>query len=46
MVEEICNLLNNGEIPDLFPQEEKAKIIEEMTTSTTQQANTSHNEKY
>ena len=43
MVEEICNLLNNGEIPDLFPQEEKQKIIEEMSTIG---ANMSHNEKY
>ena len=30
MVEDICNLLNNGEIPNLFPTEEKAKIIEEI----------------
>lgn len=28
MVEEVCNILNNGEIPNLFPPEEKAKIIE------------------
>jgi dynein heavy chain, axonemal len=28
MVEEVCNILNNGEIPNLFPTEEKAKIVE------------------
>ena len=31
MYEDICNLLNNGEIPNLFPLEEKAKIIEEIS---------------
>lgn len=31
MVEEVCNILNNGEIPNLFPPEEKAKIIEEIS---------------
>lgn len=30
MVEEVCNILNNGEIPNLFPPEEKAKIIEDI----------------
>jgi dynein heavy chain len=30
MLEDICNLLNNGEIPNLFPLEEKAKIVEEL----------------
>jgi dynein heavy chain len=30
MVEELCNLLNNGEVPNLFPSEERAKIIEEV----------------
>ena len=27
MYEDISNLLNNGEVPNLFPLEEKAKII-------------------
>jgi dynein heavy chain len=31
MVEDICNVLNNGEVPNLFPLEEKVKIIEEMS---------------
>lgn len=39
-MEEICNILNNGEIPNLFPMEDKAKIIEEI------QANGTPNEKY
>lgn len=39
-VEEICNILNNGEIPNLFPVEEKAKIIEDITINGTP------NEKY
>ena len=30
MYEDISNLLNNGEVPNLFPFEEKAKIIEEI----------------
>lgn len=34
MVEDICNILNNGEVPNLFPQEEKIKIIEEMSSFT------------
>lgn len=29
-LEDICNLLNNGEVPNLFPVEERNKIIEEM----------------
>lgn len=29
-LEDICNILNNGEVPNLFPAEEKAKIIEEI----------------
>ncbi|EGR32288.1 hypothetical protein IMG5_089580 [Ichthyophthirius multifiliis] len=33
MLEEICNILNNGEIPNLFPQEEKTEIIEEIGQS-------------
>lgn len=31
MLEQICNLLNNGEIPNLFPLEEKAKLIEDLS---------------
>jgi len=27
MVEEVCNILNNGEIPNLFPAEEKGNIV-------------------
>jgi dynein heavy chain len=34
MVEDICNILNNGEVPNLFPVEEKLKIIEEMSGQT------------
>ena len=33
MIEDICNLLNNGEIPNLFQNEEKQKIIEEISNS-------------
>ena len=32
MVEDICNILNNGEVPNLFPIEEKARIIDEMSS--------------
>lgn len=39
MVEDISNLLNNGEIPNLFPQDEKLKIIDEFEEGT-------NNEKY
>lgn len=42
MVEDICNILNNGEVPNLFPTEEKNKIIEEMSSYT----NGTPNEKY
>lgn len=42
MVEDICNILNNGEIPNLFPADEKAKIIEDMGSQVTG----STNEKY
>jgi len=31
MVEDICNLLNNGDIPNLFPIEEKSKIVDEIS---------------
>jgi len=30
MLEDICNILNNGEVPNIFPMEEKAKIIEDV----------------
>ena len=30
MYEDISNLLNNGEVPNLFPLEEKAKIVEDI----------------
>ena len=30
MLEQICNLLNNGEVPNLYPTEEKAKLIEDL----------------
>lgn len=39
MIEDISNLLNNGEIPNLFPAEEKSKIIEEFNEG-------SNNEKF
>ena len=32
MVEDICNILNNGEVPNLFPLEEKTRIIDEMSS--------------
>ena len=31
MLEDVCNMLNNGEVPNLFPMEEKAKIVEEVS---------------
>lgn len=31
MIEDVCNILNNGEVPNLFQLEERQKIIEEMT---------------
>ena len=34
MLEDVCNILNNGEVPNLFPNEEKAKIIEEVSSYT------------
>ena len=33
MVEDVCNILNNGEVPNLFPPDEKMKIIEEIGSS-------------
>lgn len=42
MVEDICNILNNGEVPNLFPTEERNKIIEEMSSYI----NGTPNEKY
>lgn len=41
-VEDICNILNNGEVPNLFPLEEKMKIIEDVGSNV----NGSSNEKY
>lgn len=32
MLEDICNLLNNGEIPNLFGMEEKAKLLEDLSS--------------
>jgi dynein heavy chain len=31
MLEQICNLLNNGEVPNLYPAEEKSKLIEDLS---------------
>jgi dynein heavy chain len=31
LLEDICNLLNNGEIPNLFGFEEKAKLLEDLS---------------
>ncbi len=42
MVEDVCNILNNGEVPNLFPAEEKAKIIEDIGSAQ----GGSNNEKY
>ena len=36
ILEDISSLLNNGEIPNLFPADEKAKIIEEISSVITQ----------
>lgn len=33
MVEDICNLLNNGEITSLWNVEDKAKLLEEVEGS-------------
>ena len=30
MLEDVCHILNNGEVPELFLNEEKVKIVEEM----------------
>lgn len=35
MLEDVCNILNNGEVPNLFPMEEKLKIIEEVGSIVT-----------
>ena len=40
MVEEICNLLNNGEIASIWNAEDKAKLLEDVESSGTP------NEKY
>lgn len=31
MLEDVCNILNNGEVPNLFPPDEKQKIIDEIS---------------
>ena len=31
MIEDICNILNNGEVPNLFKPDERQKIIEEIS---------------
>jgi len=31
MLEDVCNIMSHGEIPHLFPPEERIKIQEEMT---------------
>ena len=33
MLEEVCNILNKGEVPNLFEVDEKQKIINEMESS-------------
>ena len=43
MWEDISNLLNNGEVPNLYPIEEKAKIVEEISQFVTSGTN---NQKY
>ena len=40
MVEDICNLLNNGEIASLWSAEDKSKLLEDMDEDGTP------NEKY
>lgn len=39
MLEDICNILNNGEVPNLFPAEEKMKIIEEVASNLQESGN-------
>ena len=43
MVEQICGILNNGEVPNLFPPEEMMKIIDEIGSAG---FNGTNNEKY
>ncbi len=35
LLEDICNILNKGEIPNLFPPEEKTKILEDLNIDGT-----------
>lgn len=35
MLEQICNLLNIGEVPNLYPLDEKAKLIEDLSAVIT-----------
>lgn len=34
MVEDICNLLNNGDIPSLWSAEDKSKLLEDVDGKT------------
>jgi hypothetical protein len=34
IMEDISHILNNGEVPELFSKDEKAKYIEEMENAT------------
>lgn len=34
MVEDICNLLNNGDIPSLWNAEDKSKLLEDIDGKT------------
>ena len=34
-MEDICNILNKGEVPNLFPMDEKAKILEDVPINGT-----------
>lgn len=44
MVEDLCNILNNGEVPNLFPSDEKKRILEEISAQTP--AGLTPNQKY
>ena len=41
--DDISNLLNNGEIPNLYPADEKAKIVEDVSNIM---PNGTYNQKY
>ena len=40
MLEDICHILNTGEVPELFTNEEKAKAVEEMESNNNASGNT------